>query len=413
MRILLVHNYYQQRGGEDTVFENELALLQGSEHNVEALTFHNNQITSTLDKLKAGVQLFYNQQSAEALADKIIDFKPDVIHVHNFFPIASPALYSVAQKFGIPIVQTLHNFRLLCANALLFRDGKTCEKCVDETVPTAGISHGCYRDSKLQSAALAGMTTFHKLKGTWHHQVDSYIVLTEFARQKFNHSNLALPLGKMIVKPNFTFDAGEGDFSQRDNSILFVGRLSVEKDIPTLLEAFKNSKLPLKIIGDGPYKAMVEESASQHSNIHYLGYQNKAAVMTYLKRSRGFILPSTCYEGCPMTILEALSTGTPVLVSKTGGLAEFVGHEHNGLHFEPGNVEDLKNQVSRLATDPCYNQWCKNARSSYLESYTPEKNLLSIIEIYQTTLQNYQNKADILPADVLPVENDKKAEQSA
>lgn len=387
MNILLIHNYYQQRGGEDTVFDNELALLQNSEHSVETLTFHNDELKQ-LSKQQAGIKLFNNKQAAEQLEEKIKAFSPDIIHIHNFFPLASPAIYKTAGQFNIPVVQTLHNFRLICSNALLFKNGQVCESCINKTLPLNGIINKCYRDSSLQTLALTTMVKANQFNNTWHNDISKYIALTEFAKQKFNKANLKLPLEKMVTKPNFTFDSGIGDYNQRENYILFIGRLSVEKDIPTLLEAFKNTETPLKIIGDGPFRTMVEAATSKHKNIEYLGYQNKEQVMTYLKKSRAFILPSTCYEGCPMTILESLSTGTPVLVSKTGGLAEFVQHKINGLHFTPGNAQELQAQVNTISYDnDLHLKLSFQARESYLKHYTPEQHLKSIIEIYHSVLR--------------------------
>jgi len=341
-------------------------------------------IDSSLKKWQAGAQLIYNPRSVQQVQSVINTFKPDVMHCHNTFPIASPGIYGAAKALGVPVVQTLHNFRLLCANALLFRDGHPCEACVNKSLPLEGIIHGCYRQSKLQSGALTGMTAFHRLTQTWQTQVDQFIVLTDFARQKFSTGASRIPLSHMTVKPNFVFDAGEDEGTARENFILFIGRLSVEKDIPSLLTAFSQTDIPLKIVGVGPFEDLVRQAAATSPNIQYLGYQDKTSVLALLKKARAFILPSTCYEGCPMTILEAFSTGTPVLVSQTGGLPELVTHNEDGLLFEPGNPNSLLAQVQSIAVDDqLHARLSHNARASYVRRFTPEQHFAQTMAVYQ------------------------------
>ncbi len=383
----MIHNYYQQRGGEDGVFESESALLKDYGNEVETLVFHNDVIKTQWDGIKAGLSLIHNLDSAQKLSEKIKLFKPDVIHIHNFFPLGSPSLMKVAQEFGIPVVMTLHNYRLICPNALLFRNGKVCEECVQKTVPTVGIFHGCYRESRLQTAALGWMTAVHKWKHTWQNQVACYIALTDFARQRFLDSSLNWDESQVVVKPNFVFDSGDG-LLEREPSVLFIGRLSPEKGIEALLEAFKKSPYSLKIIGGGPYEAQVKQAALAHQNIDYLGFQKKEFIMDALKKTSGLIFPSVWYEGFPMTLAEAMSTGTPAIVSHIGGLPEIIEDGHHGLHIRPGNSQDIQAKVHQLLSDSTLQKKLgKNARIRYLERYTPEVNYEKLMEIYRHVVE--------------------------
>ncbi len=387
MNILMIHNYYQQRGGEDAVFESESALLKEHGHTVDTLTFHNDAISTPLEKIKTGLSLVHNTHSAQQLKEKINARRPNVIHIHNFFPLGSPALLSVAQEFSIPVVMTLHNYRLICPKALLYRDGHICEDCVHDTFPLTGIFRGCYRDSISQTAALGWMTAVHKKRGTWRNQVAGYIALTEFAKNRFLDSSLHLNPAQVSVKPNFVFDSGDGQ-AEREPFVLFIGRLSAEKGITPLLEAFKTSEHRLKIIGGGPEEPVVRQAAESHPNIEYLGFQDKAFILNELKKSAGLVFPSIWYEGFPMTLAEALSTGTPAIVSTIGGLPEIVENGYNGLHSPPGDAQGIHTQVNTLLSDPALQKTLgKNARTRYLERYTPDTNYQQLIEIYTRVIE--------------------------
>lgn len=386
MRILIIHNKYQCPGGEDAVVESEGALLAQNGHVVDYLIFDNAIIQTRLDQWIAGISNLYNFNSARLLQSKIFAFKPDLIHVHNFVPLVSPAVFFVAKRFRIPVVATLHNYRLICPSATLFFDHQIYEKSIQSLFPIHSILKGVYRKSRLQTAAIAIMTCFHNLAGTWKNKIDKYIVLTEFASEKFKQSALRVPEKKFFVKPNFVPDYGDGKL-QRDDFFLFVGRLSEEKGIEMLLKTASRYHFNLTIIGDGPLKHMVLEYARNYSNISYMGYQHKVSVIHQMKRCTALIFPSLWYEGFPIAILEAFSTGTPVIVSGLGGLPDIVQNNVNGLNFKPGDQQDLLYMVMLLLDDPKLRaQLGSNARYTYLTRYTPQINYELLLKIYQEAI---------------------------
>lgn len=372
MKILMAHNYYQQRGGEDAVFEAERDLLRARGHEVLELTFHNEAIDSRAAALSAGAKGFYNPQAARQTRRIIRDERPDVMHVHNWFPLASPSIFSAAHGEGVPVVATLHNFRLICPKAQLFREGRPCEACVKQPLALSGILHGCYRDSRLQSAAVAGINAWHGVIGTWQHHVDAFIALTDFARQKLLSGAMGLTPSQVVVKPNFCGDPGDND-APREDFFLFVGRLSPEKGIETLLQAFAQTGLPLRLVGTGPLSARAAQAAAQFPNIVYEGFLPPADVRQRMMRARALTFPSLWYEGFPLTLVEALACGAPALVSQMGGLPEIVAHEAQGLLIPPGDADALADATLRIAADAGLRQRLShNARQKYLNQYTAE-----------------------------------------
>ncbi|MBL6448103.1 glycosyltransferase family 4 protein [Fulvivirga sp. 29W222] len=388
MNILLIHNYYQQTGGEDYVFEAEGELLSAHGHNVHCLTFYNATIRTWKDKWTAASGIIYNRTSAMKVEQEIRYFNPDIVHVHNFVPLASPAIFLVAKKYGIPVVLTLHNYRLLCPGATLFYNYSIYEKSVESIFPLDAIWKGIYRNSRLQTTAIALMTLFHRFIGTWKHKIDRYIVLTNFAREKFVHSTLGISHHKFVLKPNFVNDNGKGD-RKRNGFFLFAGRLAIEKGVHTLLKAAQSAGFNVAIIGDGPLKGEVEEAARLYPNIRYLGFKSKAEVVHYLKCCRALIFPSIWYETFGMTIIEAFSTATPVIVSRLGAMQELVQDRVNGLHFEAGNPADLARAVKQLMSDSVLEEALSvNARVTFLRKYTAEVNYKILLSIYQEVIKD-------------------------
>ncbi|ELR71634.1 glycosyl transferase, group 1 [Fulvivirga imtechensis AK7] len=388
MNILLIHNYYQQAGGEDYVFETEGKLLSRHGHAVHYLTFDNDTIRTWKDKLAAALGVIYNRKSARRLEKEIRYFNPDIIHVHNFLPLASPAVFMVAKKYGIPVVLTLHNYRLLCPGATLFYRFSIYEKSIRRIFPIDAIWKGVYRNSKLQTAAVALMTAFHRLTGTWKNKIDRYIVLTNFARDKFGQSVLGIPQKKFVLKPNFVGDSGKGE-KKRNNFFLFAGRLTVEKGVHTLLKAAQHDGFNLAIIGDGPLRGMVEGASRLYPNIRYMGFKAKGEVLYYLKHCRALIFPSILYETFGMTIIEAFSTATPVVASRLGAMKELVQDGINGLLFEAGNSTDLGRAVKQLTTDTGLEKSLSiNARITFLRKYTAKINYKILHGIYQEVIKD-------------------------
>lgn len=386
MRILVIHNRYTQYGGEDAVFETETELLARHGHFVERLIFESKEKKSFFSKCMSMIKMYYNPDSARLLSSKIENFHPDIIHVHNFFPLASPSIFFVANRYQVPIIATLHNYRLVCPSAMLYHKHEIYENGLQSVFPLEAICKGVYRNSILQTAALALMTTLHHWLGTWKYRVDRYVVLTHFAKTKFAASALRIPDEKLIIKPNSVMDFGDGK-RDRGDFFLFVGRLSEEKGIEVLLKAMRYADVTLKIIGDGPFRQLVEEQSSINSNIEYLGFHQKETIIETMKNAKALIFPSVWYEGLPMTILEAFSTGTPVIASALGGMLEVVTDQFNGLHFEAGNERALAGKIKEFnELGEGARILSENARRTYLEKYSPDKNYSQLNSIYKQAI---------------------------
>ena len=282
-------------------------------------------------------------------------------------------------------MQTLHNFRLVCANALLMRDNKPCELCLKQKLPLHGFLYKCYRNSAFASAMVTAITGLYKINGLWKKNIKKFITLTSFAQNKFLNSSLSLNESQMVVKPNFTMDYGFGSLP-RQHFYLFVGRISTEKGIDVLLETFSQSELPLIVLGDGPEKMRLEDKFKKQVNIQFLGSKGKEEVIGFMKKAKALVFPSLWYEGMPYTIIESFSTGTPVIASYLGSMKELVSDGYNGYHFETGNSESLLEVLLKFENgdnDVLYN----NARNTYLEKYTPDEHYSNIIKIYKEVIE--------------------------
>jgi glycosyltransferase involved in cell wall biosynthesis len=388
--ILSVHNSYLQPGGEDEVFRQEAALLEHYGHQVIRCHAHNVELNGK-GSLELLIKTIYNSQAYNRVKSLIQGTRPDVMHVHNTFPLLSPAVYYAARDEGVPVVQTLHNYRLLCPNATLFRENHLCEECVSKRAPWPGVVHGCYRDSKPASAATAAMLTVHRLLQTYNKTVTTYIALSDFACSKATQAGI--PLDRVVVKPNFVYPDprrgnGSGDYC------LFVGRLSPEKGIATLLEAWTRFSPPLdlEIVGDGDLAREVEAAAAQCPHIRWHGALKKPQVYERMNEAAALIVPSTWYEPFGIVVAEAFARGLPVIASKIGALASMVRHERTGLHFEPANAADLAAQVSRLHNQPqARRYWRDQARLEFERYYTGEHNYSLLMDIYRRTIAAYRS----------------------
>jgi len=383
--VLAIHNYYQQPGGEDQVFAAETRLLEARGDEVIRYTTHNDRVES-LHSLDLARKTIWNEQSYRALADIIRDRRPDVMHAHNTFPLISPAAYAAAQDGGIPVVQTLHNFRLLCANGLLFRNGRVCEDCIGRTIPWPGVVHRCYRGSLAASAVVATMLLYHRARGTWQRDVDVFVATTDFARTKLIEGGL--PPDKIVVKPNFVewgVDSQAADDEAERDYVLYVGRLSAEKGIRTLLAAWNASAglLPLRIAGDGPLKDEVLRAAADNPLIRWLGYQPAAEIQQLLRGARALVLPSECYEMFPLVVLEAFSAGVPVIGSRSGSLESIIEDGKSGLLFTAADPAALGEKVRwASAHRDSMLSMGRNARAVYLERYTGAVNYQLLRAVY-------------------------------
>ena len=385
MKILLVHNRYQQRGGEDTVYEAERALLAQHGHEVVCCEFSNDEIKgySALQRLGLAGRTTWSAKSYRTLARLVQREAPDVIHFHNTLPLVSPSGYYAARRSGCAVVQTLHNYRLTCLNGLLLRDGRPCEDCVGKALSWPGVRHACYRDSYAASASVAAMLTTHRTLGTYHHAVDRYITLTHFARRKF--VDAGLPPEKIVVKPNFLQeDPGRGPCDGA--YALFVGRLAQEKGVAVMLEAWKRlgPRMTLKIVGDGPLAPPLAAPAGPTSAVEWLGRRPRENVLTLMQGAAVLVFPSVCYEGLPMTIVEAYACGLPVIASRRGSMAEIIDDGVTGLHFAANDPADLAARVRWWQAHPEAHETMRQAaRAAYEQRYTAEQNHWQLITIYE------------------------------
>lgn len=382
MKILLVHNRYQHRGGEDMVFEAERDLLVAAGHKVSTVVVSNDAITGAGGVLRAALGTVYSASSRRMIINAIRSAKPDVVHVHNFFPILSPAVFDACATEGVGAVLTLHNFRIACANGLLLRDRKPCEDCIGRA-PWRAIAHRCYRHSVAASAAAAAMIAWHKFAGTWTHKVDRFIALTDFALDLFVRAGL--PADRIVMKPNFIPESCGSvlPYSAR-RGFVFVGRLSPEKGLSCLIEAWRDCALPLTIIGGGPLESLVCAAAATNPAIKILGPQPRERVFAEISAAKAVLVPSTCYETFGLTVAEAFAHGTPVIASRLGGLQRLVSDGENGFLFTPNSETELSAAVQRAATldDSSLNAMMSCARAYYVQHLTPEGNLERLMAIY-------------------------------
>lgn len=395
MRVLIAHNAYQQPGGEDTVVNAEKALLRRAGNEVNEYLRHNNEIKSggTYSDIPLGLRTIWSAASQHQLSRLIKDCKPDVVHFHNTFPLISPAAYYACRDLGVPVVQTLHNYRLFCAAATFFRDGQVCEDCREKGRWQA-VRHRCYRHSRSASAAVAAMLSFHHWYGTWKNLVDCYITLSGFSCAKFIAAGL--PPEKIVVKPNFVLpDPGVGRGSRE--GAVFLGRLSEEKGLRTLLQAWAqvNPSRTLRVVGDGPLRNEIrsEVSRSGLSTIHLDECLPREESLRAVQSARFLIVPSQWYEGFPMVIVEAYACGTPVIASRLGAMQEIVLDGRTGLHFTSGDADDLARKVEWAWAHPDeMREMGQTARAEYEAKYTAERNYKLLVDIYQRAVQNNENR---------------------
>ena len=377
MKVLIAHNAYQQRGGEDSVVDDEIALLRSRGHEVELLTVHNDEIDG-MGRVELVGRTLWSRPAAAQMRARCADFRPDVVHVHNSFPLLSPAIHWAAQETGVPVVQTLHNFRLMCPQAMLLREGKVCEDCVGK-LPWRGAVRGCYRGSVVQSTVLTGMLALHRGLGTWQRRVNRFIALNEFCRAKFIEGGL--PAERLVVKPNFVDLPAAPDGERR--GLLFVGRLSPEKGLDTLAAAAAQAGVSVDVLGSGPMQADLQGAPG----LNLRGPQPMPEVLAAMQRAAALVLPSIWYENFPRTLVEAMACGLPVIASRLGAMAELVQDGDTGLLFEPGNAPALAGKLRWAAEHPDdMARMGRAARAVYEARYMAPRNLEQLLAIYQDAI---------------------------
>jgi len=410
MKILLIHNYYQQLGGEDQVFKDESKLLKDRGHEVVRYAVHNEDVCK-IGKIDLAIKSIWSREQYQRLRNLLRREHPDVAHFHNTLPLISPAGYWGAKAENVAVVQTLHNYRLICPGSLFFRNAKPCEDCKEKFIPWPAVIHACYRQSRSATAVVAGILIIHRLLRTWKDKVDVFIALSDFSRRKFIQARF--PIKQIEVKPNFIEVSSKlTDLTIKSNvsghldeklknrtkreGALFVGRLSWEKGIETLLLAMKNvgPHFHLTIAGDGPLAPLIRTAGDGDKRISWLGRQCIQEVYRLMFESKVVVFPSVCYEAFPLVIIESFAMGTPVIVSKIGALSEIVDHGSTGLHFTPGDADDLAKKMNWADSHPEEMELMgQQARLEYLNKYSPEINYRMLMAIYHKAIDIHRTRS--------------------
>ncbi len=385
--MLIVHNYYQIPGGEDTVVANEKRMLEKHGHKVILYTRSNLKLKelSKIQKLLLPFTTIFNRRTYKDIKRIIQDQKIDIVHVHNTLNLVSPSVYYAAIACHVPLVQTIHNFRLLCPGATFYRDGHICEDCLEKGLFCA-VKHGCYRESRLQTLACVINAKFHRMTGIY--KKLNYICLTEFNKEKLLSFKQISP-ERVFVKPNFV-ESINGEIvppEKRADQFIFVGRLEKLKGVDVLLRAWKmmgDSAPKLLLCGNGPMEQRCREYIAKNGleSVEMMGFVPNERVREMVANSKALILPTQCYEGFPMTIAEAFAVGTPVIASDLGNAGSLVEEGVTGCKFAADSPEELKRAVVRLKG---YLDLYRTIENQCTEKYMEEQNYESLMSVYWET----------------------------
>lgn len=379
----MAHCYYQQRGGEDVSFEAESALLEARGHRVARLIRHNGDLTTDgiRDRARVAADTVWSRSGAAEVRREMARTRPDVAHFQNTFPQLSPSVYTACRDAGVPVVQSLRNYRLRCVNSYLYRDGAVCEDCISRRVAWPGVTHACYRGSRAQSAVVAAMLATHWARGTWD-AVDVFVALTSFAREKL--IEFGLPADRIVVKPNFVHpDPGSRDPAEVGGYLLFFGRLSPEKGVDVLIRAAAGvPEAHLVIAGDGPQAPDLKALANDR--VTFVGQRSSDELPQLIRDARAVVVPSRWYETFGRVVVEAYACGTPVIASDIGALAEVVEDGVTGLLVRPGDVDALEGAIRRAVDDTAgFAAMGSTARATFEQRYTADANYGQLMAIYQ------------------------------
>lgn len=382
-RVLLGHTYYRQRGGEDVTFEAERGLLREFGHDVSELVRDNADLPDEGVLARAGVtkRTLWAGDARREVASLLARSRPDVAHFHNTFPQLSPSVFHACAAYGVPVVQTLHNYRVGCVAATLFRDGRPCEDCVGRRVPWHGVVHACYHDSRPQSAVVTVAAGSHRIASRW---IDRYVATSEFARGRF--VAMGLDPARVVVKPHSVHpDPGPRPPDADGGYLLFVGRLSPEKGLHTLFEAAARAPhVPLLVAGDGPLRhELSRRAADDLPHVEVLGQQSPTSVAELMGGARAVVVPSEWYEPFGLVVIEAFARGTPVICNRIGALSELVDEHETGLLTEPWDPDSLAGAMRFAAVSrPEMTAMGVRARQRYEQRYTAEANYKALRRIY-------------------------------
>ena len=389
MRILQVHNHYQQYGGEDAVVKAEGELLKSQGEEVFLYERSNAEIQNQnpFRQFQTFTHLSFSSQSYREIKKILREIKPDICHVYNTFFMITPAVYQACAEDEVPVVQSLYNYRWMCANAIFLREGKNCEECLEHSRLRA-IQHGCYKNSRFMTAIVVRMQN-DNWKNKIFGQPSAYITATEFTKRKYTQAGI--PAEKILVKPHF-MDVSREERQENQRHALYIGRISEEKGIRVLLKAWRNFKdVPLKIIGQGPLLDEVRNTVRQENlNAEVLGYCSDEDYIRCLKSSKFVVVPSICHDNFPRTIVEAYAYGVPVIGSDLDGIREYIKEKKSGFLFTPGDPRSLSAKIYDLLKSD-HATLGANARSEFELHYTGQRNYEILKDLYERIAGSSEN----------------------
>ncbi|MDQ3986389.1 MAG: glycosyltransferase family 4 protein [Actinomycetota bacterium] len=390
LRVLLVHNYYRQNAGEDASFAaEEKYLVEDPEVEVFSYIRDSADIDTygLRDKSRLALETVWSRRSRGGIDRLIDEVRPDVVHAHNTFPLVSPSVLSACAGKGIPLVHTVRNFRMFCAKAIFFRDGHICEDCVGRTPPWPGVVHACYRGSRMQSAVVVSMQALNASRGTWR-EPTAYIVPTAFVRDKL--ARLGFNRETIVVKPDIVIP-DPGPIGKKEDFALFVGRFTEGKGIPTLVRAWSHlPHIPLKLVGSGPGELEIRNLVEAHGlvgAVDFVGEMSRSRVLELMQRAKFVIMPSESYETFGRIAVESFACGTPVIASRIEALTETIQEGKTGLHFSPGQADDLARKIKWMSDHPAETEkMARRARLEYESTYSADKLHESLVSIYRALM---------------------------
>lgn len=397
-RVMQVYNEYRRYGGEDVVVHLEAKMLRRRGHEVELLRVSTQELdhAGPLRLAAAGFGAAWSFRGYSSMKKALASFSPDLVHVHNDFPLLSPNIFWACHRAGVPVVHTMHNYRFACANALLLRNDRPCEDCVGR-FPWPALQHRCYGSSLSRTAAVAARNVLHRWLGTYKHKVQAHIALTSFSKELLVRAGL--PHDRIFVKPNFQ-SVPQLPVLPRLPRLVFAGWMMRAKGLHLLLQAWQRirpASHELLVIGDGSERAALEQSFATDTRVVWSGSQPRQKVLELVSASRYVVVPSLCYENFPMSVLEALSLGTPVIAPDHGAFLRILSNEREGLLFSAGDAASLENalRAALAAPESVWTQWSINARNKFLREYTEQENYLQLMAIYEKAIAFFRQERSI------------------